>query len=449
VLHFGEFEAEYVIVNASDRAGERFATIRFYDPEDVDEAMAELDRLQGEIEAGTASLHASYCRLMRSTSSPSMVLEADRLFDGHSSVTPGRVAVSDGVISAVGDLVEGEPDERLVGHTLLPGLVDCHQHLVFDGDGTFEEQVGRCDDDELRERARTNARLALEGGVTTLRDLGDRGYVTLDLRDDPELPTILASGPPLTIVQGHCWYLGGECADGDALVAGVRERHERGCDVVKIMATGGAGTPTVPGWVSQFAPDDLRRAVAEAHGLGLPVAAHCHGEDGIAQAVDAGVDTIEHCTFINPELNPDPDPALLERLAASGIELSATIGECPAAPPPPPVIAEVRPKIRRVHARLREMGVQIVVGTDAGISPAKPHDVARYAISALTDMGMSPVEALHAMTAAGADAIDRPDKGRIAVGAAADLIAVPGDPTEDPTAMATISRVWRAGRPIL
>ena len=173
----------------------------------------------------------------------------------------------------------------------------------------MEEQVGRCDDDGLRARARANARLALEGGVTTLRDLGDRGYVTLDLRDDPDLPTILASGPPLTIVQGHCWYLGGECADGDALVAGVRERHERGCDVIKIMATGGAGTPTVPGWVSQFAPDDLRRAVAEAHRLRMPVAAHCHGDDGIAQAVDAGVDTIEHCTFINPELDPDPDPA--------------------------------------------------------------------------------------------------------------------------------------------
>ena len=391
-----------------------------------------------------------YVLVMQSgSSSPSTVLEADRLFDGRSIVTPGRVAVADGVIRAVGDRVEGVPDERLEGHTLLPGLVDCHQHLVFDGDGSFEEQVGRCDDDGLRARARANARLALEGGVTTLRDLGDRGYVTLDLRDDPDLPTILASGPPLTIVQGHCWYLGGECADGDALVAGVRERHERGCDVIKIMATGGAGTPTVPGWVSQFAPDDLRRAVAEAHRLRMPVAAHCHGDDGIAQAVDAGVDTIEHCTFINPELDPDPDPALLERLAASGIELSATIGECPAAPPPPPIIAELRPKIQRVHAKLREMGVQIVVGTDAGINLAKPHDVARHAISVLTDMGMSPIEALHAMTEAGADAIDRPDKGRIAVGAAADLIAVPGDPTADPAAMATIARVWKAGRPII
>jgi imidazolonepropionase-like amidohydrolase len=179
------------------------------------------------------------------------------------------------------------------------------------------------------------------------------------------------------------------------------------------------------------------------------VAAHCHGEDGIAQAVDAGVDTIEHCTFINPELDPDPDPTLLERLARSGIELSATIGDCPAGPPPPPIIAELRPKVRRVHAKLRDMGIQIVVGADAGISLAKPHDVARSAIYALIDLGMTPIEALHAMTEAGADAIDRPNKGRIAVGAAADLIAVRGDPTGEPDAMASIVRVWKAGRPIV
>lgn len=378
-----------------------------------------------------------------------IVLEADRLFDGDRIVTPGRVAIVDGSVVAVGADVVGEPDRRLAGHTLLPGFVDCHQHLVFDGDGTFEEQVGRCDDDGLRERARANAMLALAGGVTTLRDLGDRGFVTLDLRGDPDLPTILAAGPPLTIVQGHCWYLGGECADGAALLAGVRERHERGCDVVKIMATGGAGTPTVPGWVSQFELDDLRRAVDEAHRLGLPVAAHCHGEDGIGRAVDAGVDTIEHCTFMSADLDPDPDPALLERLAASGIVLSATIGECPAGPPPPPMIARILPKVREIHARLRELGVRIVVGTDAGITAAKPHDVARYAMSALLDLGMTPIAALHAMTAGGGAAIGRPDAGRIAPGLPADLVAVPGDPTIDPGAVLTIAGVWKTGRRVV
>ena len=94
--------------------------------------------------------------------------------------------------------------------TLMPGLIDCHQHLCFDGDGTLEEQVGgsRTMGCCPGPRART---AALRGGVTTLRDLGDRGYVTLALRGDPTLPTILAAGPPITAPGGHCWYLGGEC----------------------------------------------------------------------------------------------------------------------------------------------------------------------------------------------------------------------------------------------
>jgi imidazolonepropionase-like amidohydrolase len=126
--------------------------------------------------------------------------------------------------------------------TLLPGLVDCHQHLCFNGIGSLEEQVTGIGDQDLTERARDAARRALRGGVTTLRDLGDRRWVTLPLRGAVGLPTILAAGPPITRVGGHCWYLGGECEGEAALRAAVRERIDRGCDVVKVMATGGALT---------------------------------------------------------------------------------------------------------------------------------------------------------------------------------------------------------------
>ncbi len=182
---------------------------------------------------------------------PAVVFEARRLFDGNEFVEPAIVSIADGRIEAVGAAVGSEATEDLGDVTLLPGLVDCHQHLVFDCNGTLEEQVRDRTDEELAERARVTARRALEGGVTTLRDLGDRGYVTLDLRGDPDLPTILCSGPPITLVQGHCWYLGGECSDLDALLTAVRERIDRGCDVVKIMATGGNLTPTTPPWKSR------------------------------------------------------------------------------------------------------------------------------------------------------------------------------------------------------
>ena len=97
--------------------------------------------------------------------------------------------------------------------TVLPGLIDTHQHLCFDGNGTLQEQVEGRSDAELQRRAYANAKGALQAGITTIRDLGDRNFVTLDLRADPDLPTILAAGPPLTADGGHCWYLGGGCRD--------------------------------------------------------------------------------------------------------------------------------------------------------------------------------------------------------------------------------------------
>lgn len=379
-----------------------------------------------------------------------IVLEADRLFDGHEFVEPARVALNDGRIDAVGADVTGPSTEVLDGMTLLPGLVDCHQHLVFDGNGTLEEQVVGRSDAELRERARSQARRALVGGVTTLRDLGDRNFVTLDLRGDPDLPTILCSGPPITVPQGHCWYLNGECTDREALVAAIHERAERGCDVVKIMATGGNMTPATPAWASQFTAEDLRVTVEEAHGLGLPVAAHCHGVHGISDAVDAGVDTIEHCSFHCEDQDDTPDPGLLERVANSGIALSATFGRCPDIPfeLPPGGIPKWFETMFTSIATVRELGGRIVVGTDAGILPIKPHDVAPHAIDPLMMIGMTPTEALSALTSAGADAIGLPNKGRLASGADADMIAVNGDPRSDPNTIADIARVWRAGRPV-
>jgi imidazolonepropionase-like amidohydrolase len=285
--------------------------------------------------------------------------------------------------------------------------------------------------------------------VTTLRDLGDRNYVTLGLRGDSDLPTILCSGPPITPVQGHCWYLGGECADREALVAAVRERVDRGCDVIKIMATGGNLTPTIPPWKSQFTIDELRLVVEEAHRAGVPVAAHCHGDPGISDSIDVDVDTIEHCTFLNEDMDPDPEPELLERLASSEIALSATFGRCPDAPPYPAYWEAIVPKTRAALATVHALGGCIVVGSDAGINSAKPHDVAPYAIHNLLGIGMTPIEALSAMTLGGADALGLPEKGRGAPGADADLIAVSGDPSTDPEALADIVQVWKAGRPVL
>jgi imidazolonepropionase-like amidohydrolase len=376
-------------------------------------------------------------------------LRAARLFDGVEFIDRATLLVEGDAVVAVGEQLPESVDVLDLGDaTLLPGLVDCHQHLVFNGRGTLEEQVTGIDDAALTERARSNARLAVTGGVTTVRDLGDRGFVTLGLRDDPDLAGIAAAGPPITPPGGHCWYLGGEYEGTDQLAAAVADRIERGCDVVKIMVTGGAMTPSFPLWKSQFSEADVRLVVDAAHAAGLPVAAHCHGVDGIAMAVDVGVDSIEHCTFFTESNESIPPPELLDRLAESGVALSATWGVTEE-PPSPSNWRRARPVIEEALGRVHAGGGIVVVGTDAGIYRQKPHDVLPYALPTLLGAGMSTVEALRAITSSAADVCRRPERGRLRPGLPADIVAVSGDPSTEPAALTRIAGVWRNGNTIV
>jgi imidazolonepropionase-like amidohydrolase len=378
-----------------------------------------------------------------------LVVRAARVFDGEQMVEPPAVLIDGTEVVDVGGA--GPADAATVEFpdgTIVPGLVDCHQHLCFDGDGTLEEQVADVDDEALRIRARDAAHRAVQGGVTTLRDLGDRGFVTLGLRGDPSLPTILAAGPPITITGGHCWYLGGECDGHAELLRAVEERAERGCDVVKVMVSGGFLTPTVPMWESQFTLEQLRAVVDDAHGRGLPVAAHCHGIDAIADAVEAGVDSIEHCTFVTSDQRCQPPEALLDRLATSGIAVSATVGRLTTLPLPP-LAAALQPALRDVRQQLHERGAVLVAGTDAGIDLAKPHDVAPHAMAEFVASGMQPIDALRALTSVAARALGvGRHKGRLAPGFDADVLVVDGNPLDDPVALTSTVAVWRGGRAI-
>jgi imidazolonepropionase-like amidohydrolase len=373
-------------------------------------------------------------------------LRPARVFDGERLLDRPTVLVDEDAIVAAGVAVpESAHTIELGDATLLPGLIDCHQHLCFDGVGSLEDQVVGVDDAALVVRARASAQRALWGGVTTLRDLGDRGYLTLGLRGDRSLPTILAAGPPITRVGGHCWFLGGTCTGEEDLRRAVTERAERGCDVVKVMATGGYLTPAFPMWEAQFSAEELQIVVDEAHRVGLPVAAHCHGPVGIEYALDARVDTIEHCSFYSRNHRPEPDDALLARLASSPVVIAPTLGRLPDPPPTPEFVAN-RPIVLAAWRRLHEQGATLVAGTDAGIVPAKPHDVLPYAFGDLIECGTSPVDGLRALTTIAASACGVADhKGRLAPGFDADILAVNGDPLEDPAALTAITAVWRAG----
>ncbi len=233
---------------------------------------------------------------------------AARVFDGH-DLREGIDVLTDGpTIVAVARRGDTPPDVEILDHgpdsTLLPGLVDAHTHLVFSCIPDVPAGVPH-DADGLDRLIRDNARRALAGGVTTVRDLGDSGYAVLAVReetaDDPSYPRILGAGPPLTTVGGHCAFLDGAAVTG-TIGDAVAERLDRGVDVVKIMSSGGNVTAnSTPPWLSQFVVAELREVVDAVHARGIPVAAHAHGSKAIRDAVAAGVDSIEHCTFMTAD----------------------------------------------------------------------------------------------------------------------------------------------------
>ena len=146
-------------------------------------------------------------------------------------------------------------------------------------------------------------------------------------------PRLLVSGPPLTTVGGHCWFLGGEVDGVEQMRASVAERADRGVDVVKVFATGGNLTPGSDPGAAQFAPGELSALVAEVHRYGLPVAVHAHGRDGIAAALEAGADTIEHFSFMTAD-SVVGDDALVDAVAAAGMRVVLTPGSAPGQSPP-------------------------------------------------------------------------------------------------------------------
>ncbi|WKU44020.1 amidohydrolase family protein [Streptomyces sp. VNUA116] len=393
-----------------------------------------------------------------------LAIRAAKLFDGIGPGTVERpaVLVEGGRITGVVPGGSVPAQARLVDlgrATLLPGFVDTHVHLAFDAS---EDAVGRlraAGDDELQGRMRAAARATLAAGVTTVRDLGDRGYLALRIRDetakDPTAgPTVLASGPPLTTARGHCWFLGGRAEGVDGIRAAVRERAGRGVDVVKVMVTGGDLTPGSDPFHVQYGHAELLAAVREAHRHGLPITAHAHSAAGIADAVAAGFDMVEHCFFVteitdeSDETDPgvDYDRRVLDDMVRLGVVASLTLGSLPGGPPPPPRIARRIPGLVAGLAAMREAGVAVVCGSDSGIFPAKAHGSHPYSIAAMVETGFTPLEALRAATSAAARACGVAcRKGCIAPGFDADLVAVAGDPLADITAVHAVTAVFREG----
>jgi imidazolonepropionase-like amidohydrolase len=306
------------------------------------------------------------------------------------------------------------------------------------------------DDAKLLEGMRAAALSAVQAGITTVRDLGDRNYTSLILAEEiarnPERgPEILPAGPPITTPDGHCFFMGGETEGLEALRAAVRERHARGCAVVKIMASGGNMTKGSAPHKSQYSLEHIRAVVDEAHSLGMSVAAHAHGAAAIRDALTAGVDTLEHVTFMAEE-GCDAPPDLLAAIARSGTFVSMTLGADPSAPTIHEALKQLAAAVYATYSELHRLGAKMVVGTDAGIAPQKPHDVLPHAVATLPSLGVPPLDALVSVTSLAAEACGVDGrKGRVETGADADFLVVGGDPVQDLDRLRDVRAVFRAG----
>jgi imidazolonepropionase-like amidohydrolase len=343
--------------------------------------------------------------------------------------------------------------------TVLPGLIDCHTHLTMSPYlGAYRALSLSVPREALL--GAHNARLTLEAGFTTVRNVGARGFADVALRDainagDVPGPRMLVSGPPLSITGGHADInlLAPEfeaSADGvadsvPAVIAKVRRDIKYGADLIKFMASGGVLSKGDNPALEQYSPEEMRAIITTAHGLGRKVAAHAHGAIAIRDAAEAGVDSIEHGSFIDEDgiramkehgTYLVPTLYLMDWFMENYPKMGLTEDMIEKA-------KVVMPAARRNVARAFREGVKVAFGTDAAVYP---HGLNAHEFPVMVKLGLTPLQAIQAATVNAADLLGWQDRvGTLEPGKFADLIAVEGDPLADPSVLENVKFVMKGG----
>jgi imidazolonepropionase-like amidohydrolase len=389
-------------------------------------------------------------------------LAGGRVLDVHTGTFGvADIGIDDDRISVVAATPRRDADDDVIdvaGMWLLPGLIDCHVHLTQPTDEPDPLRSARRSDAEVALFTARAAEQTLLGGITTARDVGGWNFVEMDVRRAIDAgivrgPRLLLAGRLLSITTSTVDYYPGmyEVADGvDAVRAAARRQLAHGADLIKVMATGAMlSSETEDSRAIQFTLDELRAAVEIARDNHKHVAAHCHALRGIENAVEAGVDSIEHCTFADDEV--------LRRIADRGIFVVPTIcaGELLFRDR---AVVEAMPEhlrtrmaefhdlhvstIRRAH----ELGAPIAMGTDAG-TPGNHHGMnAHECVFMVEQCSMSPIESIRSATLNGATLMRRQQSiGSLDVGKLADVIAVHDNPLDDITTLTRVAMVVKGG----
>ena len=413
-----------------------------------------------------ASLFLSALASAQEPTSSRVMVHAGKLLD----VRSGKTLADQAIVIEAGKIVSVSPfsqakrasGDRLIdlsAATVLPGLTDAHTHLTGNPQDAGPQALGISLPRATLTGAR-NARITLEAGFTTVRNVGAEGYSDVALRDaidagDVPGPRMLVSGPPLGITGGHCdenflpfdfHYSAEGVADGvEGVQHKVRETIKYGADLIKICATGGVLSHGDNPQASQYTLEEMKAIVADAHRLGRKVAAHAHGAQGILWASQAGVDSIEHGSYI--------DDAAIAEMKKDGTYLVPTLyladwflEHAEQVHVPPEMIAKGRTVMaaaRKNVAHAFASGVKVAFGTDAAVYP---HGLNAHEFAVMVKLGMSPLQSIQAATINAADLLGWSDKiGALEPGKWGDIIAVDGDPLLDVTTLEHVKFVMKGG----
>ena len=394
-------------------------------------------------------------------------MKAARLYDGtRQAMTQDAVVLMENTrIAAVGPAssVGLPPDMEVVDlgdRTIMPGLIDAHVHILFTGGPKSGEESRSMSDNQALLTGVQNAQLGLRSGLTTVRDCGDRNYLSLELRDFINAghltgPRIVCSGPVITTTAGQLWWSGIECDTDDDLRRAVRTLVKNRVDFIKLMGSGGNATPGSNPEVSQYNISGFQAVTQDAHRMGKKVAAHVHGVDSIRLAVQAGIDTLEHVPF-RTEGTIEYDPRLVDEMIEKDLVVSLAM---------PATWYRLRAEDMidiRAHPqhlwtqrydtirRMFEAGVKLVVSSDQGSTSTRIDELALLMDFLVRELELPALEMLYGVTGLAAQALGIDEElGTLSPGKIADIVVLDGDPGVDITALQRVHQVIKDGRVVV
>ena len=404
------------------------------------------------------------------------ILTADRVIDakGDAPIENGAVLLEGATVAAVGRAGEVRAPEgaaaqtaHYAGCTIMPGMVDCHTHHNGFGDGRLGDDLALLPDEVLTVQSARNARASLFSGVTTIRENGPKNVTMFRLRDAINEglaigPRMVLCGRPISIIGGHMGYFGGEVTGANDARALTRQLIKEGADYIKIVATGGTtrtSFPTLP----SFNVDELKAVTDEARKFGKLTATHSSNSAGIANSLDAGVDMIIHCYYLDADGTVNFREDIVERIERQGAFVNPTLQVSRAttwdlthkrdesgltAPEQAELdTARFNLDVRLDHTRrMIDRGVKVITGSDSSWSSYQLGNTV-YETELLVHAGYTPMQGVLSVTSWAADALGVSDTvGTLERGKAADVLVVRGNPADDINDLWNVEDVYFAGR---